>query len=71
MTPPDFDVPQHVTDNLAARAVADEERERRREFSAELRRLRETPNVPIPDPRWTAKALRERAQQQREETDRG
>jgi len=71
MTPPEFVVPAHVEANVAARAVADTERERRRQLSAELRRLRGTPDPPVPDPSRNAKALREKAAAKREETDRG
>lgn len=57
----DFAVPAHVEQNVERRRHADDARDEQRRLSAELRRLRETPDPPIPDPTRTLAALREKA----------
>lgn len=61
MTPPEFTVPAHVEQNAERRGHADQVRDEQRRLSAELRRLRGTPDPPVPDSTRTLRALRERA----------
>lgn len=62
----EFAEPAHIALNRDRRAVADRELAARRALSAQLRRLRGTPEPPTPDPNRTLAALQARARQQEE-----